>query len=172
MRSRGSPRASAIRSTWWLFFIVIVCINQSDDDEKAIQVQLMGTIYSKANKVIVWLGPWSSGPDMAMESIVWLDDRVKMMGKKVIEETQELSEVIDKTHELEGLGNPYRRSPLAGHCRTFGSLLVQTVMDNERGLPGTLLRPSLWTKNRPMGRSRFSDHSDRKSRLLIHDSRG
>ncbi|GAB1316125.1 hypothetical protein MFIFM68171_06335 [Madurella fahalii] len=34
-----------------------VCINQKDDIEKSHQVNMMATIYSKATKVTVWLGP-------------------------------------------------------------------------------------------------------------------
>ncbi|KAK4185501.1 HET-6OR heterokaryon incompatibility protein (het-6OR allele) [Podospora australis] len=37
-----------------------ICINQTDNGEKAHQVQLMGRIYSSASQVLVWLGP-SSG---------------------------------------------------------------------------------------------------------------
>jgi hypothetical protein len=34
-----------------------ICINQSDSVEKSHQVPLMGSIYSKAERVVVWLGP-------------------------------------------------------------------------------------------------------------------
>jgi hypothetical protein len=33
-----------------------ICINQSDNDEKTVQVRRMGDIYSKAKRVIIWLG--------------------------------------------------------------------------------------------------------------------
>ncbi|KAK2023105.1 HET-domain-containing protein [Colletotrichum zoysiae] len=33
-----------------------ICINQSDNNEKAYQVNLMGLIYDKATEVVVWLG--------------------------------------------------------------------------------------------------------------------
>ncbi|KAF1844392.1 HET-domain-containing protein, partial [Cucurbitaria berberidis CBS 394.84] len=33
-----------------------ICINQDDDEEKSLQVPLMGSIYSLAKRVIVWLG--------------------------------------------------------------------------------------------------------------------
>jgi hypothetical protein len=32
-----------------------LCINQKDNEEKSKQVQLMGAIYSKASRVIIWL---------------------------------------------------------------------------------------------------------------------
>lgn len=40
-------------------WIDAICINQFDDVEKSDQVRLMKTIYSKASKVIVWLGTGS-----------------------------------------------------------------------------------------------------------------
>jgi hypothetical protein len=44
------------RTSVWLW-IDQVCINQRDDDEKGEQVRLMGPIYTKADQVLVWLGP-------------------------------------------------------------------------------------------------------------------
>ncbi|RYP44603.1 hypothetical protein DL768_008952 [Monosporascus sp. mg162] len=38
-------------------FIDQICINQADEDEKASQVKLMGDIYTKCERVVVWLGP-------------------------------------------------------------------------------------------------------------------
>ena len=38
-----------------------ICINQGDVHEKEAQVQLMGDIYSKAEKTIVWLGEEADG---------------------------------------------------------------------------------------------------------------
>ncbi|KAF6822984.1 heterokaryon incompatibility protein [Colletotrichum plurivorum] len=38
-------------------WIDALCINQADDEEKGRQVQLMGTIYSNATQVLIWLGP-------------------------------------------------------------------------------------------------------------------
>jgi hypothetical protein len=32
-----------------------ICINQTDNEEKSVQVQLMGQIYSKASRVLIWL---------------------------------------------------------------------------------------------------------------------
>lgn len=53
-----------------------VCINQSDDVEKAEQVRNMGTIYSLAQEVIIWLGPASSDGDLAMGTIRDVSKRV------------------------------------------------------------------------------------------------
>ncbi|KAH6681623.1 heterokaryon incompatibility protein-domain-containing protein [Halenospora varia] len=40
-----------------LLWIDAICINQTDLDEKAVQVPLMHQIYSKAASVVVWMGP-------------------------------------------------------------------------------------------------------------------
>ncbi|KAI0133042.1 HET-domain-containing protein [Hypoxylon sp. NC0597] len=47
LRSSSSPR------TMW---IDAICINQKDNDEKSIQVNMMGTIYSNCQKAVLWLG--------------------------------------------------------------------------------------------------------------------
>lgn len=44
-----------------------VCINQQDNVEKGPQVQMMGQIYSKAARVLVWLGPAADGSDELLE---------------------------------------------------------------------------------------------------------
>ena len=47
-----------------------VCINQQDQEERAQQVSIMRSIYSKGSKVIVWLGPASGDSKVALE---WID---------------------------------------------------------------------------------------------------
>ena len=49
---RRLRRANSIRVIW----IDAICINQMDNDEKAQQVMLMKSIYSKCREVIMWLG--------------------------------------------------------------------------------------------------------------------
>ena len=44
-----------------------ICINQSDKSEVSEQVQLMGSIYSLATSVAVWLGPSSEDSDSAIK---------------------------------------------------------------------------------------------------------
>ena len=44
-----------------------ICINQDDNDEKKVQVAMMVRIYSKAQQVLVWLGPADQGSDEAMD---------------------------------------------------------------------------------------------------------
>ncbi len=45
-----------------------ICINQEDLVEKGQQVSLMGSIYSKAEQVLVWLGPAAHGSDALMDA--------------------------------------------------------------------------------------------------------
>ncbi len=47
LRKRHRPR-----NLW----VDAICLNQADNDEKAVQVPLMGEIYNQAIKVVVWLG--------------------------------------------------------------------------------------------------------------------
>ena len=44
-----------------------LCINQDDNSEKNVQVAMMARIYSKAEQVLVWLGPADQGSDEAMD---------------------------------------------------------------------------------------------------------
>lgn len=59
-----------------------VCINQADLAERASQVQLMGSIYTKALKVLSWLGDSSCKSERAMDlvdklgSVNWAADEV------------------------------------------------------------------------------------------------
>lgn len=51
-------------------WIDAICINQQDDGEKAVQLPLMGTIYTFAEAVYVWLGNGTAG---AHQTVAWLD---------------------------------------------------------------------------------------------------
>jgi len=52
-----------------LLWVDAICINQSDDTEKAVQVAEMHHIYQKATSVYVWLGPASDTSDLAMSAM-------------------------------------------------------------------------------------------------------
>ncbi|RAH56018.1 HET-domain-containing protein [Aspergillus piperis CBS 112811] len=52
-----------------VLWIDAICINQGDDVEKGQQVGYMAEIYSKASRVIVWLGEPENGCDKALEDI-------------------------------------------------------------------------------------------------------
>jgi len=48
-------------------WIDAICINQADREEKSSQIPLMGSIYSKAKVVYIWLGAGNSESDRAMD---------------------------------------------------------------------------------------------------------
>jgi hypothetical protein len=49
-----------------LLWIDAICIDQTSDEEKQHQVQLMGDVYSKAEEVIIWLGEKCAYSDFVM----------------------------------------------------------------------------------------------------------
>ncbi|KAH8767859.1 heterokaryon incompatibility protein-domain-containing protein [Hyaloscypha finlandica] len=63
IRTLFSPPISLDLPIW----IDAVCINQHDDEEKAVQVSRMGDIYRKAHQVVAWLGPSGQDSDLAMD---------------------------------------------------------------------------------------------------------
>jgi len=58
---------SAERVLW----IDAICINQQDDMEKGHQVQQMAEIYSRASRVLIWLGEETESVPAAFEAIRW-----------------------------------------------------------------------------------------------------
>ena len=40
-----------------LYWMDQICINQKDDAEKSLQVQMMGDIFRRASRTVIWLGP-------------------------------------------------------------------------------------------------------------------
>jgi hypothetical protein len=49
-----------------ILWIDALCIDQNDDKERGEQVQQMGSIYSKAERVIIWLGEATYDTDYVM----------------------------------------------------------------------------------------------------------
>ena len=60
-----------------IFWIDAICINQSDNEEKSWQVQLMSEIYQRATFVSIWLGPADATSDKVM-------DFLKQLGTKAM----------------------------------------------------------------------------------------
>ncbi|KAF3074268.1 hypothetical protein CFAM422_003475 [Trichoderma lentiforme] len=52
-----------------ILWIDAVCIDQTSVEERGEQIQYMAEIYSKANRVIVWLGEAADNSDQALKSI-------------------------------------------------------------------------------------------------------
>jgi hypothetical protein len=57
------------RSFERVIWVDAVCINQKDQEERTQQVQFMAKIYSKAHRVIVWLGKEAVDTEGALEDI-------------------------------------------------------------------------------------------------------
>lgn len=57
------------RSIERIIWVDAICINQADLQERGHQVQSMAEIYSKAIRVIVWLGEAADNSDQALEGI-------------------------------------------------------------------------------------------------------
>lgn len=53
-----------------------ICINQTDDDEKSVQVRRMSRIYQSAYRVVAWIGPKADGSDVAMSTLEYLGFQV------------------------------------------------------------------------------------------------
>ncbi|KAI1405885.1 heterokaryon incompatibility protein-domain-containing protein [Hypoxylon fuscum] len=60
------------RDVW----IDAICIDQGDDIAKGPQVAMMGDIYAKAARVIVWLGPAADNSDHAMNIMRYLGSQI------------------------------------------------------------------------------------------------
>lgn len=52
-----------------LLWVDAVCIDQTNDEEKEHQIQLMPLVYARAKCVLVWLGEVQDDSDMVLESI-------------------------------------------------------------------------------------------------------
>ena len=52
-----------------ILWVDAICINQENPEEQGQQVQLMAKIYSKAHRVIVWLGEAADDSDEALRAI-------------------------------------------------------------------------------------------------------
>jgi hypothetical protein len=57
------------RSLERIIWIDAICINQENREEQGQQVQLMAAIYSKAHRVLVWLGETADDVEGALEDI-------------------------------------------------------------------------------------------------------
>ena len=51
-----------------------LCINRDDPDERATQVALMGTLYTKANQVLAFVGEFNAGAKTALDMVIRLND--------------------------------------------------------------------------------------------------
>lgn len=78
-----------------------ICINQTDDAEKAIQVGMMTEIYASTSQVLVWLGPEQGESDRAMLLLDHMMAAVKTQerGGWTLEFPQVWTNMLNKLHE-------------------------------------------------------------------------
>lgn len=62
------------RTLW----IDAICVNQDDLEERSSQVQKMANIYTKAARVIAWLGSASHNSKLALDTLNWIASKVKV----------------------------------------------------------------------------------------------
>ncbi|RYP61914.1 hypothetical protein DL770_009681 [Monosporascus sp. CRB-9-2] len=67
-----------------IIWVDAICINQAHDGDKGEQIQYMAEIYSKASRVVVWLGEAENDGDQALEDIGLLAD--DMFGEPMVHE--------------------------------------------------------------------------------------
>lgn len=91
----------AVTGSTELLWIDQICINQDDAAEKLDQVYRMGDIYSKAEKVFVWLGPTADRSDVALENMQ--TTVLQLVGlNSAVATREELMEGIDAAINQEG----------------------------------------------------------------------
>ncbi|KAL7944142.1 heterokaryon incompatibility domain-containing protein [Trichoderma barbatum] len=83
-----------------IIWIDAVCIDQASIEERGEQIQYMAEIYSKANRVIVWLGETADESDRALKNI-------RMAANE--DHTKFLSQDTDRQATLALLGRPWFR---------------------------------------------------------------
>jgi hypothetical protein len=52
-----------------LLWVDAICINQSNQEEKELQIRSMAKVYGQANRVVVWLGRTADDSKLALEEI-------------------------------------------------------------------------------------------------------
>ncbi|KAH7377788.1 heterokaryon incompatibility protein-domain-containing protein, partial [Pyrenochaeta sp. MPI-SDFR-AT-0127] len=59
-----------------ILWIDAICIDQNSDKERGHQVQQMGTIYKRAEQVVIWLGEATAETDLVFQSVRALEERM------------------------------------------------------------------------------------------------
>ena len=56
-----------------ILWVDAICVNENDPDEKSIQVARMLDIYTKAERVLIWLGEATQATDQALEKLIMFE---------------------------------------------------------------------------------------------------
>jgi hypothetical protein len=101
-----------------VLWIDAICVNQKDLEERSSQVRRMAWIYSKAKRVIVWLGPASTDSHIALECCNTVSSKINVdWWKDTMFPLSEESHWTDTLRELPfddkqniAIGNLFNRS--------------------------------------------------------------
>jgi hypothetical protein len=83
----SSPRLGAMPFVRDRIWIDAICINQSNHEERNMQVKMMDLIYKKADAVLIWLGPQDTVAKQAARAMVNLS-----MSPQLVAQTLDLSD--------------------------------------------------------------------------------
>lgn len=110
-----------------------LCINQQDDVEKAQQIQMMATIYGRAENVVAWIGRSDAATERAFEMIA----EVARLG-------QQLNFNLDKCSDKSWRGFIYLEE--SGRKLVNAMLHNSTFQRGDVGLVLTVLQRPYWTR--------------------------
>ena len=80
-----------------IIWIDQICINQANESEKGQQIPLMADIYSKAFRVLIWLGEAKHDSDLAMDAFPVLIRKLQEKDNTASEPYGSISEVLGDT---------------------------------------------------------------------------
>ena len=75
-----------------ILWVDAICVNQNDPDEISTQVARMPAIYTRAERVLIWLGEATEAADKALEKLMQFEET----GESQIDPTIEFSEVTGR----------------------------------------------------------------------------
>lgn len=133
-------RKEMFRTPFWTDRL---CLDQSDHDEVAQQVLLMGEIYSKANRVVIWLNIGYYDLELIRKAIEW-NKRLDRDEKAF--ESERLRLIRDHQQRLEMDATSYTTSPgwnpMSRHMITSQDLASELQMSMEHERFATFKSPS------------------------------
>jgi hypothetical protein len=103
-----------------VIWIDAICINQDDVVERNAEVRRMGSIYSEASRVVVWLGPESDDSALVVQTM-------QMIGRGL-----EFSQAEDDLRTKVGTGiSPFQNNPEASIIREVNWTAIKNLIERE-----------------------------------------
>ncbi|KAK5652687.1 hypothetical protein OQA88_10281 [Cercophora sp. LCS_1] len=132
------------RTLW----IDALCINQSDNIEKSIQVMMMGDIYSRAMRTIIWLRPADHISDIALAFVRTTFDDLLGSPDKMRSEMSELQRELGAGVDVSAIERRLARPKAESQVSTAAdrSLLVDVDPDDQVASVTALLQREWWTR--------------------------